>query len=179
MRDLTQKIGYLKGLRDSLDGDPNEPANRLTGLMIDVLDGLTETVNELVNEHQELNDYVASIDDDLADLEARNKSGNFPDGDFDDEEDAPTSHTRGRLRVLKPDADEDEEEDDEDGEEDDEDADDDFDIAVSLCSACGRPFALSVSDFASSLYECPHCGKHVPFKRITPHMLPTARPVES
>ena len=118
MRDLTQKIGYLKGLRDSLGADPNEPTNRITNLMIDVLDGLTETVDELINEHQELNDYVASIDDDLADLEARNKSGDFPEGDFDDEEDAPAPHTRGHLRVLKPDVNEDEEdEEDDEGEE--------------------------------------------------------------
>lgn len=178
MRDLTQKIGYLKGLRDSLGADPNEPTNRITNLMIDVLDGLTETVDELINEHQELNDYVASIDDDLADLESRNKSGDFPEGDFDDEEDAPAPHTRGHLRVLKPDVNEDEE-DEEDDEEDDED-DDDFNLAVSLCSACGRPFALEISGFApSSLYECPHCGKHVPFKLITPRTLPTAKPVES
>ena len=64
-------------------------------------------------------------------------------------------------------------------EEDDED-DDDFNLAVSLCSACGRPFALEISGFAPSpLYECPHCGKHVPFKLITPRTLPTAKPVES
>lgn len=50
MRDLTQKIGYLKGLRDSLGADPNEPTNRITNLMIDVLNGLTETVDELINE---------------------------------------------------------------------------------------------------------------------------------
>lgn len=177
MRDLTQKIGYLKGLRDSLGADPNEPTNRITNLMIDVLDGLTETVDELINEHQELNDYVASIDDDLADLEARNKSGDFSEGDFDEDDgDSPAPRARGHLRVLKPGANEDEDEDDEDDEEDD---DDDFSLAVSLCSACGRPFALSISGFnPSPLYECPHCGKHVPFKLITPHTLPTAKPVE-
>ena len=176
MRDLTQKIGYLKGLRDSLGADPNEPTNRITNLMIDVLNGLTETVDELINEHQELNDYVASIDDDLADLEARNKSGDFSEGDFDEDDgDAPAPRARGHLRVLKPDANEDEDEDDDDDEEDD----DDFNLAVSLCSACGRPFALEISGFAPSpLYECPHCGKHVPFKLITPRTLPTAKPVE-
>ena len=78
MRDLTQKIGYLKGLRDSLGADPNEPTNRITNLMIDVLDGLTETVDELINEHQELNDYVASIDDDLADLPAFDAPHHLP-----------------------------------------------------------------------------------------------------
>ncbi len=175
MRDLTQKIGYLKGLRDSLGADPNEPANRLTNLMIDVLDGLAETVDELINEHQELNDYVTSIDDDLADLEARNKSGSFPGDDFDEEDDAPSPHTRSHLRVLKTN------DEAEDADEEDEDDElDNSDLAVSLCSACGRPFALSVEAFGfSPLYECPHCGKHVPFKLITSHTLPTAKPVEN
>ena len=113
MRDLTQKIGYLKGLRDSLGADPNEPANRLTNLMIDVLDGLTETVDELINEHQELNDYVSSIDDDLADLESRSKSGDFPGDDFDEDDMESAPHTRGHLRVLKPDAGKEDEEEDE------------------------------------------------------------------
>lgn len=174
MRDLTQKIGYLKGLRDSLGADPNEPANRLTNLMIDVLDGLTETVDELINEHQELNDYVSSIDDDLADLESRSKSGDFPGDDFDEDDMESAPHTRGHLRVLKPDASREDEEEDEDDEDDE-----DFDLAISLCSACGRPFSLSITGFKPSpLYECPHCGKHVPFKLITPHSIPMAKPVE-
>lgn len=176
MHDLTQKIGYLKGLRDSLDADPNEPATRLTSLMIEVLDGLTETVDALINEYQELNDYVSSIDDDLADLEARNKSDAFPGDDFDEDEKENAPRTRGHLRILKPDAGKEDE--DENAEETDEDFDD-LDPAVSLCTACGRPFALSVEGFMpSSLYECPHCGKHVPFKPLSLQALPTAKPVD-
>lgn len=174
MHDLTQKIGYLKGLRDSLGADPNEPATRLTSLMIEVLDGLTETVDALINEYQELNDYVSSIDDDLADLEARNKSDAFPGDDFDEDEKEDAPRTRGHLRILKPDAGKE----DEEPEEADEDFDDP-DPVISLCTACGRPFALSTESFTpSSLYECPHCGKHVPFKPVIPQMLPMTKPVE-
>ena len=86
MPSLNEKIGYLHGMMDSLKLNKDDDKVKLMLMMIDVIDSLSVSVNALVEEQDELNDYVESIDDDLTELEMRSGISYEDDFDEDDEE---------------------------------------------------------------------------------------------
>lgn len=134
MSKLTDRASYLKGLAEGMKLNPEKETHRLLLELVDLVNDMTKDVDTIVEAHNELNDYVESIDDDLADLE---------EALFDDEED--------------------EEEDDEEYEED-EDAsllDDDAPIEYA-CPHCGHVLQFRAADVDfNEDYLCPECGKSV------------------
>lgn len=66
---VREKIAYLKGLASGLNVDPESREGRLLHGFIDVLDSLSASVEHWAAEQQDLEDYVAAMDDDLSDVE--------------------------------------------------------------------------------------------------------------
>ena len=70
MSKLTDKISYLQGLAEGMKLNPDKDSHRLILGILDVLGQVGESFEALAESHGELSDYVESIDEDLADLEA-------------------------------------------------------------------------------------------------------------
>jgi DNA-directed RNA polymerase subunit RPC12/RpoP len=70
MSKLTDRISYLKGLAEGMKLNPEKDSNKLIMGIIDVLGEVGVSFEALAESHGELSDYVESIDEDLADLEA-------------------------------------------------------------------------------------------------------------
>jgi len=88
MSKLTDKISYLQGLAEGMKLNPEKDSNRLILGILEVLGEVGESFEALAESHGELSDYVESIDEDLADLEADlfdDEDENAYDGDGDEE----------------------------------------------------------------------------------------------
>ncbi len=70
MSKLTDKISYLQGLAEGMKLNQEKDSNRLIMGILDVLGEVGDSLEALTEAHGELSDYVESIDEDLADLEA-------------------------------------------------------------------------------------------------------------
>ena len=70
MSKLTDRISYLQGLAEGMKLNPEKDSNRLIMGILEVLGEVGVSFEALAESHGELSDYVESIDEDLADLEA-------------------------------------------------------------------------------------------------------------
>ena len=70
MSRLTDRISYLQGLAEGMKLNPAKDSHRLILGILEVLGEVGESFEALAESHGELSDYVESIDEDLADLEA-------------------------------------------------------------------------------------------------------------
>ena len=70
MSKLTDRISYLRGLAEGMKLNPEKDSNRLILEILEVLGDVGDAFEALAESHGELSDYVESIDEDLADLEA-------------------------------------------------------------------------------------------------------------
>ncbi len=141
MSKLTDRISYLKGLAAGMKINTEKDANKLLLEMLGALSDMADEMEAMSEAHHDLNEYVESIDDDLADLEETlfGDDEELHDEDCDCEECAS---------------------DDED-EEDDEEFDDD-DLIAYACPHCGHEieFRASDVDFEED-YLCPACNKPI------------------
>ncbi len=94
MSKLTDRISYLQGLAEGMKLNPEKDANRLILGILETLGEVGESLEALTEAHGELSDYVESIDEDLADLEAdlydeddEDLADDGDDGDDEDDED--------------------------------------------------------------------------------------------
>ena len=143
MSKLTDKASYLKGMAAGLKLNMEKDTNQLLLEVLNMLGDIAEEMEAMSDAHDELNEYVESIDDDLADL----KETLFGD----DEELGDGCHCGCE------DGDCDCEDEDCDCEEDDED-----ELISYACPHCGHEieFRASNVDFDED-YLCPACGKPV------------------
>ena len=86
MSKLTDKVSYLKGLADGMKLNMDKDANKLIMEILGALGEFAEEMQVMADAHDELNEYVESIDDDLADLEDT-LFGDEEEADEDDGED--------------------------------------------------------------------------------------------
>ena len=70
MSKLTDRISYLQGLAEGMKLNPDKDSHKLILGILDVLGEVGESFEARAESHGELSDYVESIDEDLADLEA-------------------------------------------------------------------------------------------------------------
>ncbi len=70
MSKLTDRISYLQGLAEGMKLNPEKDSHRLIAGILEVLGEVGQSFEALAEAHGELSDYVESIDEDLADLEA-------------------------------------------------------------------------------------------------------------
>jgi len=144
MSKLTDKASYLKGLAAGMKLNLEKDNNQLIVEILDLLSETAEEIERMNDAHDELNEYVESIDDDLADLEETlfGDDDNCCCGCDDDDCDCC--------------------DDDEDDEDEDEDEDEDDELITYACPSCGHEieFHASSVDFDED-YRCPACGKPV------------------
>lgn len=67
--ETSQSLGYLKGLLDGLDIDKDSKESKIYNAIIDVLENLTEDVEDMTEGMELLAEQIDGVDDDLADLE--------------------------------------------------------------------------------------------------------------
>ena len=140
MSKLTDKASYLKGMAAGLKLNMEKDTNQLLLEVLNMLGDIAEEMDAMADAHDELNEYVESIDADLADLEETLFG--------DDEEDECGCHCGH---------------DDCDCEDEDCDCEEDSDELISYaCLHCGHDIEFRASDVDfDEDYLCPACGKPV------------------
>ncbi|MDR0396994.1 MAG: hypothetical protein LBH66_06795 [Oscillospiraceae bacterium] len=132
MQVISDRVAYLKGLAEGLDVGEESKEGRLISAIIDVLGDVARALSELTLKHSELDEYVESIDEDLAELEEV---------------------------LLDDESGEDDEE--EDDEEDDDDEGYDGLIEYD-CPHCGHTVYFDAETFDMQQDNvCPNCGKSI------------------
>ena len=167
MNNTSKKVGYLKGLLDSMPAEGTVSDKLLRGI-VDLLSDLNDRADIVDELLDDLNDYVESIDDDLCALEGEAPAGEpayngyFSDDedeedDYDDEFDDAEDH----LHILRP-------------ETPAEPVPQPF--AGALCPECLRLFFVALDDPADAQYTCPHCGKTIHPVPLSPENAPVISP---
>ena len=114
MQDLVKKVSYSKGLAEGFKLDESKDENKLISGILDCLEMVSDELNILQTDFNQLEEYVNMVDDDLSDLEMIFENDDlWDDDDFDDDED--DSYTDYSDDWLD-DWDEDQDDDDEDDE---------------------------------------------------------------
>ena len=135
MSKLTDRISYLQGLAEGMKLNPEKDSNRLILEILNVLGEVGDSFEALSASHEELSEYVDSIDEDLADLEA----------DLFDDEDEDYADLDESL--------------DGDGEEEDLELDG---ALIYECPHCGETIELDPDELdREEEHPCPNCGKEL------------------
>ena len=133
MSKLTDRISFLKGMAAGMKLNMDKDANKLMLEMLTVMGEMAEEMAAMTEAHNDLNEYVESIDDDLAELEETlfgEEDGEEMDEDMADEED-------------------------EDGISED-------DLILYACPHCGHELEFRASDVDfDEDYLCPECQKPI------------------
>ena len=79
----SERAAYIRGLMEGLDLDPNAKETKLFNAIVDLLDDLCLSVEEMEDAYDELSGQVDEIDEDLGEHE----EDYYDLDDFDDEED--------------------------------------------------------------------------------------------
>ena len=79
----SERAAYIGGLMEGLDLDPNAKETKLFNAIVDLLDDLCLSVEEMEDAYDELSGQVDEIDEDLGELE----EDYYDLDDFNDEED--------------------------------------------------------------------------------------------
>ncbi|MHB1419259.1 MAG: CD1247 N-terminal domain-containing protein [Bacillota bacterium] len=86
MKDLREQVAYLQGLMAGMNLDTNTDQGRLFKAIVNLLEETTDAVMELQSDQEEMESYIESIDEDLADLEDDIYEAVDDEIDDDDEE---------------------------------------------------------------------------------------------
>ncbi len=133
MSKLTDRISFLKGMAAGMKLNMDKDSNKLMLEMLTVMGEMAEEMAAMTEAHNDLNEYVESIDDDLADLEET--LFGEEDGEIDEEM--------------------------AEGDEDEDDLGDD-DLIVYACPHCGNEIEFSASDVDfDEDFLCPACDKPI------------------
>ena len=87
MSNLTDRVSYLKGLAEGLKLDTEKNEGKLIEKMLELLSDMAAEMDELRHDHEDLDEYVESIDSDLSELE------DMIYGDEEDEDDSLVEYT--------------------------------------------------------------------------------------
>ena len=133
MSKLTDRISFLKGMAAGMKLNMDKDANKLMLEMLTVMGEMAEEMAAMAEKHNDLNEYVESIDDDLAELEETlfgEEDGEELDEDMDGEAD-------------------------EDGLTED-------DLILYACPHCGHELEFRASDVDfDEDFLCPVCNKPI------------------
>ena len=69
MSNINDRVAYLKGLAEGMKLTDETNEGKLLLKMLDAMQDMAEEITALRKDHDELDEYVESIDDDLADME--------------------------------------------------------------------------------------------------------------
>ena len=138
MSNLTDHVSYIKGLAEGMKLDTSTNEGMMISKMLEVMAEMAQENAQLRKDLDELNEYVESIDDDLAEME----EALFGDEDEDDEDGDSCScgHCHGHHDDEK-----------------EEDGDDDR-VVEYTCPHCGEEMTFEVDNFDfDEDYLCPNC----------------------
>ncbi len=124
MSNINDRVAYLKGLAEGMKLTDETNEGKLLLKMLDAMQDMAEEITALRKDHDELDEYVESIDDDLADMEEY-----LYDEDDEDE---------GCSGCCGCGGDDDEEETDED---------DDDQLVEYTCPHCGNEVTFEIDGF--------------------------------
>ncbi|MGN1021232.1 MAG: CD1247 N-terminal domain-containing protein [Aristaeellaceae bacterium] len=129
MSKLTDKVSYLKGLAAGMKLNMEKDSNKLILEILNAMGEMAEEMQAMTDAHDELNEYVESIDDDLADLEETLFGDEDEDAVYDEDDDADADEDDELISYACPSC----------GHElqfraSDVDFDEDY-----LCPVCGKP----------------------------------------
>lgn len=80
---VKEKVAYLQGLTKGLDVSEQSAEGKLLINIIDVLDDFAEEFESISDAHEDLEDYVETIDEDLTELEGEVYDDDTCGGDDD------------------------------------------------------------------------------------------------
>lgn len=69
MADLKERVAYVHGLANGFDLGGDSKEGQVLVEVLDVLEAMAETISEVESAQRELEVYVESLDDDLAEME--------------------------------------------------------------------------------------------------------------
>jgi len=87
---LYEKISYLRGLADGLDVKADTREGKLFNALLEVVVEIADGMTDIVEEQEEMNEYLDLLDEDLTTVEEELFSDvelEDDDYDFDDEDD--------------------------------------------------------------------------------------------
>lgn len=87
MSNLSDRVSYLKGLAEGMEIGEDSKMGKLVLAIIETLGEAADAIQQLANDHEELDEYVESIDDDLAEIEEALFDDDDDDDEYDDDED--------------------------------------------------------------------------------------------
>lgn len=187
MSNLSDRVSYLRGLAEGLKVDTQSDQGKLIVQMLEVLGEAAKEIDTLREAFDELNNYVESIDDDLAELEESmdgDDDGDFEleddDEELDDDQDdeAGQSEVMDFFRFNDKDGDEDEEAEEDQIEEDDDETDTSM-YAGCICPECNSMFCVDMTqDTDNQMYVCPHCGQTVVAIPMDNENIPIAKAID-
>ena len=133
MSKLTDRISFLKGMAAGMKLNMEKDSNKLMLEMLNVMGEMAEEMAAMTEAHNDLNEYVESIDDDLADLEET--LFGEEDGEVDEE---LVEGEDGEIEI---------------GEDD---------LIIYACPHCGHEIEFSASDVDfDEDFLCPACDKPI------------------
>ena len=135
---LTEKVSYLKGLMDGLDINESTKEGKVLLQMIDLLEEMALSVEDIQDEIDEVTELIDILDEDLGELE----------NDFYETED---------------DFDDDFDYDEFDDDDDDYEFDEDEELYEVICPTCGDTICLDEDLLAEGSMDCPNCGENLEF----------------
>lgn len=134
--ELMEKVAYLKGMVDMAEFDPAAKETKILNAMIEAIDELAHTVEQLTEANSQLCDIIESLDEDLSEVE----DDLYGEDDEDDDDDY-----------------------DFDDDEDEYDEDDDSDLYEVTCPTCGETFDVDEFMLDEGEINCPKCGELLEF----------------
>ena len=136
MSNLTDRVSYLMGLAEGLNLNDSTTEGKVLVKVLELLSELADEMDALRRDHDELDEYVESIDSDLSDME----EAIF--GDDDDEEEGCGGCCSCHCG------------------DDDDDEDDDDQLVEYACPHCGNEVTFEIDGFDFEEENlCPACGK--------------------
>ncbi len=103
MEDLKSQVSFLKGLASGLEVSKETKEGKLLIKIIDVLANISEVVDSLEEDYEELIEYTEAIDQDLTDLEDDFYDELEAEEEFEDELDDDETEEDNYFTVECPD----------------------------------------------------------------------------
>ena len=146
---ISEKMAYVKGLRDGVSLDAEKPEVRVIDAVLDLLGDVAAAIRDLDDQAEAVSDELDEIEESLDLLESVVYD---EDDDEDDEDDE--------------DEDEDEDQDQDADESDNDEAVYDFgdEVIYELtCPACGESITIDEEMLDKGMINCPKCGEELEF----------------
>jgi hypothetical protein len=83
---LYEKISYLRGLADGLDVKSDTKEGKLFNAMLEVIEEIADGMSDIVEEQEEINEYLDLLDEDLTTVEEEIFGDIELDEDYDDDD---------------------------------------------------------------------------------------------